>query len=73
VKLSLTNHPEVTEQEQEDTKSMRHISYTPNPIPTPYMQKRKNKEGKTRKKETSTPNVTKTHTTPLATNEGHLH
>jgi hypothetical protein len=34
-------------------------SLIPNPIPTPYMQQRKNKEGRTRKKETSTPNVKK--------------
>jgi hypothetical protein len=51
--------------EQEDMKSRCHIAYTPNPIPTPNMQQRKNKEGQTRKKETSTPNVTKTCAPPL--------
>jgi hypothetical protein len=46
-------------------KSMCYISYTLNPIPTPYMQQRINKEERTKKKETSTPTITKTHAPPL--------
>jgi hypothetical protein len=60
-KNGTTNNPGKNRTRQEDTKSTRHITYTPNPIPTPYIQQRKKQRKSTRKKENTNPRRNKRH------------
>jgi hypothetical protein len=43
-KKGTNNNPGKNTAGQEDTKSTHHITYTSNPIPTPYIRQRKYKE-----------------------------